>query len=73
MWLIDKHAAHERINFDRLKAGLEPVVSQALLTPEAVRLPLDTLPRGELYYVIHRYLENAHALLAASEPSSLCP
>ena len=36
-------------------------------------LPLDTLPRGELYYVIHRYLENAHALLAASEPSSLCP
>ena len=38
VWLIDKHAAHERINFDRLKAGLEPVVSQALLTPEAVQL-----------------------------------
>ncbi len=43
VWLIDKHAAHERINFDRLKAGLEPVVSQALLTPEAVRLPPEDL------------------------------
>jgi len=37
MWLIDKHAAHERINFDRLKAGAEPVVSQQLLSGEAVR------------------------------------
>ena len=24
VWLIDKHAAHERINFDRLKASREP-------------------------------------------------
>ena len=31
--LIDKHACHERINFDRLKAGLGPESSQALLTP----------------------------------------
>ena len=38
VWLIDKHAAHERINFDRLKANLEPPMRQALLTPAAVEL-----------------------------------
>ena len=38
VWLIDKHAAHERINFDRLKAALEPPMRQALLTPAAVDL-----------------------------------
>ena len=31
--LIDKHAAHERVIFDRLLAGLEPPMSQTLLTP----------------------------------------
>ena len=31
--LIDKHACHERVNFDRLKAGLGPEMSQTLLTP----------------------------------------
>ena len=38
VWLIDKHAAHERINFDRLKAHTEPIPGQQLLAPEAVRL-----------------------------------
>ena len=38
VFLIDKHAAHERINFDRLKAALEPPMRQALLTPAAVEL-----------------------------------
>lgn len=38
VWLIDKHAAHERINFDRLKANPEPVMRQQLLTPAAVDL-----------------------------------
>ena len=33
VWLIDKHAAHERMNFDRLKAAQEPVMCQALLAP----------------------------------------
>ena len=33
IWLIDKHAAHERMNFDRLKAAQEPVMCQALLAP----------------------------------------
>ena len=31
--LIDKHAAHERVIFDRLLAGLEAPMSQTLLTP----------------------------------------
>ncbi len=39
VWLIDKHAAHERINFDRLKAGAEPIMRQQLLAPLAVELP----------------------------------
>ncbi len=38
VWLIDKHAAHERVNYDRLKAGLEPPMRQTLLTPAAVEL-----------------------------------
>ena len=38
VYLIDKHAAHERINFDRLKAALEPPMRQTLLTPAAVDL-----------------------------------
>ena len=33
--LIDKHAAHERILFDKLKAGEQTVMSQLLLAPVA--------------------------------------
>ncbi len=49
VWLIDKHAAHERINFDRLKANPEPVMRQQLLAPLTVEVP------GEQYAVL---LEN---------------
>ncbi|MBR5471911.1 MAG: DNA mismatch repair endonuclease MutL [Oscillibacter sp.] len=38
VWLVDKHAAHERINFDRLKAAQEPPMRQTLLRPVAVEL-----------------------------------
>lgn len=38
MTLIDKHAAHERIHFDRLSAGQAEAPSQMLLVPEVVRL-----------------------------------
>ena len=38
MWLIDKHAAHERVNFDRLKAAKEPPMRQTLLQPIAAEL-----------------------------------
>ena len=37
-FLIDKHAAHERILFEKLKANQEKISSQALLTPIPVRL-----------------------------------
>ncbi len=37
-FLIDKHAAHERILFDKLKSHQEAISSQALLTPIPVRL-----------------------------------
>ena len=37
-FLIDKHAAHERILFEKLKANQEAISSQALLQPIAVRL-----------------------------------
>ena len=38
IWFIDKHAAHERVNFDRLQAMAEPPMSQQLLTPLAAKL-----------------------------------
>ena len=37
-FLIDKHAAHERILFEKLKANQEEISSQMLLTPVTVRL-----------------------------------
>ena len=37
-FLIDKHAAHERILFEKLKANQEAISAQTLLTPISVRL-----------------------------------
>ena len=37
-FLIDKHAAHERILFEKLKANQEAISAQVLLQPIAVRL-----------------------------------
>ena len=37
-FLIDKHAAHERILFDKLKANQETISSQSLLIPQTLRL-----------------------------------
>ena len=42
-FLIDKHAAHERILFDKLKANQEAISSQTLLTPVPVRLRPDSV------------------------------
>ena len=41
VYLIDKHAAHERVNFDRMKQNTAPIMGQQLLTPEAVTLQAD--------------------------------
>ena len=38
VYLIDKHAAHERIRFDALKAHTQPLMAQVLLSPVAVTL-----------------------------------
>lgn len=38
VWLVDKHAAHERVNFDRLRAVQEPPMRQTLLQPIAAEL-----------------------------------
>jgi len=40
-FLIDKHAAHERILFEKLKANQEAISSQMLLQPVPVRLSAD--------------------------------
>ena len=42
-YLIDKHAAHERILFEKLKANQEAISSQTLLTPVAHRLSADSI------------------------------
>ncbi|MBR4099345.1 MAG: DNA mismatch repair protein MutL, partial [Clostridium sp.] len=51
VFFIDKHAAHERMNFDRMKAEGYTPMSQTLLIPAVCRLPaeemaavLDNLP-----------------------------
>lgn len=36
--LIDKHAAHERMNFDRMRRNPQPVPAQQLLSPLTLRL-----------------------------------
>ena len=45
-YLIDKHAAHERILFEKLKANQEKISAQSLLTPIPVRLSPESC--GEL-------------------------
>ena len=40
-FLIDKHAAHERILFDKLKANQERISSQMLLSPIPLRTSAD--------------------------------
>ena len=40
-FLIDKHAAHERILFEKLKANQESISSQILLSPQPLRLQAD--------------------------------
>ena len=45
-FLIDKHAAHERILFEKLKASQEKISGQMLLTPIPVRL--NPVAAGEL-------------------------
>lgn len=38
IWLIDKHAAHERVNFDRLREQRTGIMSETLLTPIVMQI-----------------------------------
>ena len=56
VWLIDKHAAHERVRFNALKAAAEPIMSQTLLEPMAVELsPEDCAAVLEQLPLLERY------------------
>ena len=65
-FLIDKHAAHERILFEKLRANPQDIVSQTLLSPIPVRLRADAaaqlLSKGalmeELGFELEEFGEN---------------
>ena len=78
-YIIDKHAAHERILFEKLKANQESISSQALLTPIPVRLAPDAAGElmanremlEELGFEIDEFGENT--LLLRQIPMDLSP
>lgn len=78
-YLIDKHAAHERILFDKLKANQETIVGQSLLAPVAVRLEpkaaaavMDSLDMlAQLGFELEEFGENT--LLLRQIPMDLTP
>jgi DNA mismatch repair protein MutL len=53
LMLIDKHAAHERIIFDRLKSGKTEIMSQTLM------IPVTLTPEAEVYELL---MQNAGLL-----------
>ena len=78
-FLIDKHAAHERILFEKLKANQEKISAQALLTPLPVRLSPSAASEllankdmlDELGFEIDEFGENT--LLLRQIPMDLSP
>ena len=78
-FLIDKHAAHERILFDKLKANQEAISSQTLLTPIPVRLSAEAAAEllanqavlDELGFEIDEFGENT--VLLRQIPMDLSP
>ena len=78
-FLIDKHAAHERILFEKLKANQEKISAQALLQPVSVRLSpaaaaellSNTTLLGELGFEIEEFGENT--ILLRQIPMDLSP
>lgn len=78
-FLIDKHAAHERILFEKLKAKQEAISSQALLSPMSVQLSpaaaaellLNRELLAELGFEIEEFGENT--VLLRQIPMDLSP
>jgi DNA mismatch repair protein MutL len=70
--IVDQHAAHERLVYERLKGGLERhgIARQILLIPEIVELPADDVERlaeraeefAELGLVLERFGPGAVAV-----------
>ena len=77
--LIDKHAAHERMNFDRLKARSQPVPAQQLLTPRTLRLSAGDMALledfGELFLDFGFELEpfGEQAVILRAVPADILP
>ncbi len=78
-FLIDKHAAHERILFEKLKAKQEAISSQVLLTPQRLRLSVSDkallLDNQNLLQELGFEFEEfgTDALLIRQIPMDLCP
>ena len=78
-FLIDKHAAHERILFEKLKANQEAISSQSLLMPIPVRLSptaaaellMNQTTLTELGFELEEFGENT--LLLRQIPMDLSP
>ena len=78
-FLIDKHAAHERILFDKLKANQESITPQALLVPVPVRLSAEAAAEllnsrdllDELGFEVDEFGENT--VLLRQIPMDLSP
>jgi len=78
-FLIDKHAAHERILFEKLKANQEAISSQMLLTPVPVTLNAEAVGEllantqllAELGFEIDEFGD--HTILARQIPMDLSP
>ncbi len=78
-FLIDKHAAHERILFEKLKANQEAISSQILLTPVPVQLRADAAAEllnnidllAELGFEIEEFGDNT--ILLRQIPMDLSP
>ena len=78
-FLIDKHAAHERILFEKLKANQEAISAQSLLQPVPVRLTPaaagellnNTALLEELGFEIEEFGDNT--VLARQIPMDLSP
>ncbi len=79
MILIDKHAAHERMNFDRMRAKNQPLASQQLLLPQTLRLDqeeLELISRyGELFADFGYELEpfGERELILRAVPADILP
>ena len=77
--LIDKHAAHERMNFDRLKARSQPVPAPQLLVPRTLRLSAGDMALledfGELFLDFGFELEpfGEQAVILRAVPADILP